>query len=86
MDQIFPDVMYGCTQAKGWNDNRARQLWNDKVWKLYLEGTMRSALLLDPMKSHNHPDFIHTVDELGTRIITIPGGLTSMCQPFDLEN
>ena len=84
LHQIMPDGMYGCAQPKGWMDNRVMQLWKEKVSKPYVEGTMRSALPLDRMESHTHPDFIDTAGELGTRVIAIPGGFTSVCQARDV--
>ena len=54
------------------------QLWKEKVWKSYVQGMMRSALILNRMESFIHPDFIDAVDELRTRIINIPEGFTSV--------
>ena len=84
LHRIMHDGMYGCTQPKSWMENRVMQLWKEKVWKPYVEGTMRSALPLDRMGSHTHPDFIDTADELGTRVIAIPGDFTSVCQARDV--
>ena len=78
LHQIIPDGIYACTKPKGWMDDRVMQLWKEKIWKPYIEGMMRSALILDRMEFHIHPGFIDTVDELGTRVITIPGGFTSV--------
>ena len=63
LHQILPDRMYGCTQAKGWMDSRVMQLWKEEICKLYVEGTMRSPLLLNRMESRIHPDFVDTLDE-----------------------
>ena len=76
--------IYCCTQAKGWIDNRLMRLWKENVWKPYVEGKKRSALILYRVESHVDPNFIDTVDELGTRIITIPGGFMSVNQPSDV--
>ncbi len=80
---IMSEGMFGCTQVKGWMYNRVMNLWKEKVWKPYLEGSLGSALLLDQMESHIHTDFIDTVDEFGTPAILIPGGFTSICEPCD---
>ena len=36
------------------------------------------------MESHIHQNFIDSVQLLGTRVIKIPGGFTSVCQPCDV--
>ncbi len=84
LHHILPHGIFGCTQPKGWMDNRVMELWKEKVWKPYIEGVANTALLLDKMESHIHPSFIDSVGELGTRVIEIPGGFTSVCQPCDV--
>ena len=49
-----------------------------------MEGTTKSALLLDQIKSHAHPILIDSMDEIGTRIIEIPGGFTTVSLPQDV--
>ena len=84
LHQIMPAGMHGCTQIKGWMDNRVMELWKEAVWKPYIQGSNNSALLLDSMESHIHPNFIDSVDTLGTRVIQIPGGFTYVSQPCDV--
>ena len=81
--QIMPYGMYDCTHAKGCMYNRVIQSWNEKVWKSHVEGTLRSAIILDRMESPTHLDFSDTVDELETRITSISAGFTSVCQPYN---
>ena len=85
LHQIMPGSIYVCTEVKGWMDDRAMQQWKENVWKPYLEGIMRSALIIDRMESHKHPDFIGTVEKLGTRAITITDGFTYVNQPYDVR-
>lgn len=49
----------------------------------YVEGISNYELLLDQIESHIHPIFIDSVGEIGTRVITIPCGFTSVSQPCD---
>ncbi len=84
LQDIMPAGMYGCTQAKGWMDNRVIQLWKEIEWRPYIEGTNKSALLLYQMESHIHPSFIDAVDSLGTQMIQIPNSFTSVSQPYDV--
>ncbi len=65
-------------------DNRMMELWKEKIWKPYVEGITNSAISLDQMESHIHSTFIDSVDEIGTRVIEIPGGFTSVSQPCDV--
>ena len=76
--------MHVCTQFEGWVDNRRTKLREDKICKPYVKGTTKSALLLDQMKSHAHPMFIDSVDEIGHRIIGIPGVFTWLRLPCDV--
>ena len=50
----------------------------------YMQGTLRSALLLDAMESLIYRDFIDVVDDQGTQVIQIIGGFTLVCQPCDV--
>ena len=79
--EILPARLYECTQPKGWKDNRVIELWKKKIWKPCVEVITNSALLLDQMESYIHPMFIDAVGEIGTRVIAIPGGFTSLSQP-----
>ncbi len=81
---ILPLGRHGCAQPKDWMDNRVMESWKEKIWKPYVEGITNAALLLDQMESHTHPTFIDSVDEIGTRVIEIPGGFTSVSQPCDV--
>ena len=56
----------------------------EKVRNPYVEGRMRSAVILDRIESHIHPYFTDTIDELGTKIITISGSFTSLCEPCNI--
>ncbi len=56
------------------------ELWKETVWKPYIQGTNKSALLLDQI----HPSFIDAVDSLGTQVIQIPGGFTFISQSCDV--
>ena len=84
LHQILPAGMHGCVQEKGWMDNRVMSIWKEKVWFPYIQGSSKSALLLDAMESHIHSDFIDAVDERGTQVLQILGGFTSVCQPCDV--
>ena len=59
-------------------ENRVMKLWKEAVWKPYIRGSNKSVLLLDSMEFHVHPNFIDSVDALGTRVIQIPGRFTSV--------
>ena len=84
LHSIMPSGIYGCTQKKGWMDNRVMQEWKEKIWTPYVQGRSNSVLLLDQMQSHIHPDFIDSVADTNTQIIEIPGGFTSVCSPCDV--
>ena len=79
LHQILPSGMYGCVQEKGRMDNRVMSIWKKKVWYHYIQGSSKSALLLDAMESHMHSKFIDVVDEKGTEVIQIPGGYIRVC-------
>ena len=81
LQEILPAGLYDCTQPKGWKDNRVMELWKKKIKKPCVEVITNSALLLDQMESYTHPMFIDSVGEIGTRVIAIPGGFTSVSQP-----
>jgi DDE superfamily endonuclease len=38
--------VFGCCQEKGWMDERASQIWIEKIWKPYVAGINSSFLLL----------------------------------------
>ena len=58
LHSIMPDGIYGCTQEKGWMDNRVMEIWKEKTWKPYVENTQNYALLLDQMESHIHQNLL----------------------------
>ena len=64
-------------------DNRVMCIWKEEVWYPYIQGSSKSALLLDAMESHIHSNFIDTVYEKGTKVIQIPRGFTPVCHPRD---
>ena len=70
---ILPFGMHSCVQEKGWVNNRVMSIWKDKVWYPYIQGTSKSALLLDAIGNHIQNDFIDAVDEQGKQVIQIPG-------------
>ena len=61
------------------------ELWMEAIWKPYIQGSNRSALLLDSMESHIYHKFIDSVDTLDTRFIQIPGGFMSVSQNCDVD-
>ena len=77
--------MYSCKQPKGWMDNRVIELWKEKIWKPYVEGTSKSASVLYQMESHRHPTFVDLAREIGIKTIEIPGRFTSVSQPCDFR-
>ncbi len=40
---------------------------------------------MDQIESHMHPMFLDSVDKIGTRVIEIPGGFTSVSLPCDVD-
>ena len=85
LQDIIPKGMYGCMQVKGWMDNRVMQIWTEKIWKPYVEGSTNSVLLLDQMEAHVHPNFIDASDNYGTNVVQVPAGFKSVSQPCDAE-
>ena len=49
-------------------DNRVMSIWKEKVCYPYIQGSSRSALLVDAMESHIHSNFIDAVDEKGRKL------------------
>ena len=49
-----------------------------------MENINNSVFLLDQMETNIHSDFIDSVQLLGTRVIEIPGGFTSVSQSCDV--
>ena len=84
LHSIMLSGIYGCTQEKGWIDNRIMQEWKEKIWMPYVQGKSNSVLLLDQMQSHIHPDFIDSVADTNTQIIEILFGFTYVFQPCDV--
>ncbi len=56
-------------------DNRVIELWKEKICMVHVAYKSKSALLLDQMKSHIHPDFTDSVDNLSTCAVEILGDL-----------
>ena len=81
LPSILPNGMYGCTQEKVWMDNHVMEIWEEKLWKPYVENVNNSVLSLDQMESHIHFNFIDSVHLFGTHVIEIPGCFTCVSEP-----
>jgi len=84
LPDILPDGVFGCTQRKGWMDNRVMGIWYETVYRPYVENAPHAMLLLDRQENHVHINFTERAELEGTYISFIPGGHTSVCQPCDV--
>ena len=79
-----PDGVYCCTQAKAWMDEKRMIDWIDKVWSPHVAG--KPALLsIDTFSAHFTDKVKEAFAKCNTKLLTIPGGCTSVLQPLDIS-
>lgn len=79
-----PDGVFCCTQVKAWMDETKMIEWINKVWSPYVSG--KPALLsLDTFSAHFTDKVKDAFAKCNTKLLTIPGGCTSVLQPLDIS-
>ena len=74
-----------CTvQAKAWMDQERMIEWINKVWLPYV-GKNRALLCLDTFSAHLTETVRDKFAKIGTKLLVIPGGCTSVLQPLDVS-
>ena len=72
------------TQAKAWMDEERMLEWIDKVWLPYV-GENPALLCLDTFSGHLTDAVKAKFAKIGTKLLVIPGGCTSVLQPLDVS-
>ncbi len=74
-----------CTvQPKAWMDEKLMFEWITKVWIPYV-GKNRALLCLDTFSAHLTEAVREEFARIGTKLLIIPGGCTSVLQPLDVS-
>jgi len=84
LHNVLPEGIKGCVQKKGWMDERVMHIWLTEVWEPYVAATSNALLLLDQFKVHMMDSVVDRCEAGGTRVVGIPPGYTSVCQPCDV--
>ncbi len=74
-----------CTvQPKAWMDEKLMFEWITKVWIPYV-GKNRALLCLDTFSAHLTEAVREEFARIGSKLLIIPGGCTSVLQPLDVS-
>ncbi len=74
-----------CTvQPKAWMDEKLMFEWITKVWIPYV-GKNRALLCLDTFSAHLTEAVREEFTRIGTKLLIIPGGCTSVLQALDVS-
>ena len=84
--EIFPPGVVIHVHPKGWMDEDGMKVWIEKVWRARPGGLMktRTLLVLGSFSGHLTDVVKRSLKEENTDMAVIPGGLTSVIQPFDV--
>ncbi|KAE8892109.1 hypothetical protein PF001_g8405 [Phytophthora fragariae] len=69
-------------QTKAWFDEHVMLEWIDKVWQFEVYGP--SVLILDCLKAHKCAAVPQRLAEMGTYMLYVPAGFTSVAQHHDV--
>ena len=74
------------TQSKAWMDEIRMLEWIEKIWAPYVGNGSNPALLsLDTFSGHLTRTVKDAFAKVGTKLLVIPGGCTSVLQPLDVS-
>ena len=83
----YPTTNHYCCQESTWMDEAVMVAWVEEVLAPYVATTpdhVIPLLILDSYCCHMMGSVIQRIQELGVEVQHIPGGCTSLCQPFDV--
>ena len=72
------------TQTKAWMDEKRMLEWIEQIWLPYV-GKNKALLSLDTFSGHLTDAVKDMFAKIGTKLLVIPGGCTSILQPLDVS-
>jgi len=79
--------IYCSCQAAAWMDEDQMLFWVEKILKPYIltaPDGVEPMLFLDAYRAHMMSSVVDAIQDLGVKVLHIPGGVTSLCQPVDI--
>ena len=85
-EKLFPDDVLIRNQEKGWMTESLMLDWLQNVWESRPSGLSNppSMLCLDAFRGHLAAKVKKNMHSLGSDLVIIPGGMTSVLQPLDI--
>jgi hypothetical protein len=83
-DKAYPVGVVCTTQEKAWFNVDIMRKWITQVWAPYIQGSVSSLLVLDHFSEHENVDITDRLQALGTIVLYVPVGCTSILQPMDV--
>ena len=89
--EIFPSGIIVQANQRGWMTSDIFEIWFNNVWKnrkgtfFQKPNTIKNILICDSARSHITEDSKKILLKHLTKMVVIPGGMTSILQPLDIS-
>lgn len=80
----MPKTLYGYFSPSGWNNHEIMCQYLREIVIPYTR-KRKAALLLDSYEAHFHKDVTDLAKKNNIKLVRVPEGTTSVCQPLDVD-